>query len=192
MKKCLSQAGRAIGLGITALALSGCATQSLWEQGSVSAFNEPAPESHVRLYQARGKNDVLVVYEEFSERKAAVRTRAYYLQENVPRLERWRRPHFVGAQEARHLKPIRTQVTTNEFAVSTGSELSALVSANGRTFTLCLNGEKVVEHELPVYDDGSGRVKQVLLTPVTLVADVTIVGGFLFLLAWSSGALNCL
>lgn len=192
MKKCLVQSSRAIGLGIIAITLAGCATKSLWEQGSVSAYNEPAPEARVRLYQARGKSDVLVVYEEFSERKAAVRTRAYYLQENAARLERRRRPHFVGAQEARTLDPIRTQVATNEVAVLTGPELAAVVSPNGRTFTLCVNGEKVGEHELPVYDDGSGRVKQVLLTPVTVVVDVTIAGGFLFLWAWSMGAFNCL
>ena len=185
------QVVRAAGLGIVVFTLGGCATKSLWEQGSVAAFNEPAPEARVRLYQARGRSDVLVVYEEFSERKAAVRTRAYYLQENASRLEHRRAPHFVGAKEARSLEPIQMQVTTNKASVLTGAELSALVNANGRAFTLWLNGEKIGEHELPVYDDGSGSVKRVLWTPAAVVADATIVGGALFLWAWSSGALNC-
>lgn len=192
MKKILLQWARGAGFSLVVLTLGGCATQSLWEQGRVTAFNEPAPEARLRLYQAPGKSDVLVVYEEFSERKAAVRTRAYFLQENASRVAHRQRPHFVGAEAARWLEPVQLQVATNKAPVLSGPELAALVNANGRNFTLWLNGEAVGEHELPVYDDGSGYVKRVLWTPATVVADATIVGGCLFLWAWSSGALNCL
>ena len=33
------------------------------------------------------------------------------------------------------------------------------------------------KYELPVYADASGRVKQVKLTPITVAAEMTIVGG---------------
>ena len=50
------------------------------------------------------------------------------------------------------------------------------------------------EYELPVYRDASGRVKQVLLTPVAVTADATIVGGVAAYIClpglWTS--LNCL
>lgn len=190
MKRILLRHCRAAGLALLLFVLGGCATKSLWERGSVTAFNEPAPETRLRLYQAPARQDVLVVYEEFSERKASVRTRAYFLQENLRRLEQRRAPRFVGADAARGLNPILFQSAATNRPSASGAELTALVNTNGRTFTLWLNGERVGDHDLPVYDDGSGRVKRVLLTPATVVADATLVGGFLFLWAWSHGALN--
>ena len=175
--------------GLAVLAASGCATKQLWERGSVSAFNEPAPEPRLRLYQVPPRQDVLVVYEEFSERKAKVRTRAYFLKESTPLIEHGRRPHFVDAASARKLEPLSAERVDNKRIRPTQPGLCAMVITNDRNFTLWLDGQSVSDHELPVYDDGSGRVKQVLLTPVTVVADLTIVGGCLFLLAWSSGSL---
>lgn len=190
MKKILLRNRRAAGVALLLLLLGGCATKSLWERGSVSAFNEPAPETRLRLYQAPSRQDVLVVYEEFSERKASVRTRAYFLQENFRRMEQGHTPRFVAAEAARGLHPILFQSTATNVPSVSGAELTALVNTNGRTFSLWLNGERVGDHDLPVYDDGSGRVKRVLLTPATVVADATIVGGCLFLWAWSAGFLN--
>jgi len=54
------------------------------------------------------------------------------------------------------------------------------------------------KYELPVYADASGGVKQVQLTPITVAADMTIVGGVVLCYclsaalpaAWTS--LNCL
>jgi hypothetical protein len=43
---------------------------------------------------------------------------------------------------------------------------------------------------MPVYNDGWGRTDRIALTPVAVVADLTIVGGFLFLEFWSVGGLN--
>jgi hypothetical protein len=48
----------------------------------------------------------------------------------------------------------------------------------------------VATYDLPVYQDLSGRLKQVAITPIAVAADLTIVGGFLFVWVWSSGGLN--
>ena len=74
----------------------------------------------------------------------------------------------------------------------TNAGLYAVVGTNGTDFSLRSGEEIVGSYELPIYEDASGKTKQVLLTPVAVVADLTIIGGFLFLWAWSEGALNCI
>ena len=64
-----------------------------------------------------------------------------------------------------------------------GGGFYAVASTNGQAFTLNSAGKELGAYELPVYRDASGRVKQVLLTPVTVAADLTIVGGILALAA---------
>jgi hypothetical protein len=54
----------------------------------------------------------------------------------------------------------------------------AVLSSKMNRFEVYRKGHKFVgEYELPVYPTQAGTVKRVLLTPFTLTADVTIVGG---------------
>jgi hypothetical protein len=39
-----------------------------------------------------------------------------------------------------------------------------------------------------VYADASGRAKQIALTPLAVVADLTILGGFVFIWYWAGRA----
>ena len=58
---------------------SGCATQALWDNENLEAVKEPADKPNLRLFDAKRHDDLLVVYDEYSERSNGVRTRAYWL-----------------------------------------------------------------------------------------------------------------
>jgi hypothetical protein len=71
--------------------------------------------------------------------------------------------------------------------------LYAIASTNGNGFTLYSASKELGSYELPVYRDASGRTKQVLLTPLTVTADVTIIGGLLavYFSPWLLPGLSC-
>ena len=54
----------------------------------------------------------------------------------------------------------------------------AVISTNTQSFTIYSN-EQGTNHDLPVYNDGWGRTDRIALTPVAVVADLTIIGGYL-------------
>jgi hypothetical protein len=55
------------------------------------------------------------------------------------------------------------------------------VSTNGHNFVLFVDGQKFSAQALPTFEDGSAQAKQIALTPLALVCDVTIIGGYLFM-----------
>lgn|GEM_PF-6807000 len=66
----------------------------------------PAVPNELELFQARDGGDILVVYNEASERRDSVRRRAYYLQANESLIQHRRRPHFVKVSLKNGLEPI--------------------------------------------------------------------------------------
>lgn len=62
-----------------------------------------------------------------------------------------------------------------------------VVATNQQSFMLHASDGATSRHDLPTYNDGRGRMEKIALTPVTVTLDLTIVGGYLFLLAWSEG-----
>ena len=85
---------------------SGCVTKALWDNGNLEAVKEPAGNVNLRLFAAKRPDDVLVVYDEYSERSDATRTRAYWLHENQARVDQRRAPHFASTHLTRHLPPV--------------------------------------------------------------------------------------
>jgi len=154
-------------LCLLACGLSGCATSALWENHAFDGFNEPARPANLKVFKTQG--DWLVQYDEVNENNERIRRRAYYLKPNRD-LGR-RKPRFVKVAKSLSFPPAHV-----------------VVSADGRRFTLYDEAANLGTYELPVYPAQSGRVKQVLLTPCTLVADATIVGGVIALYWWSAGA----
>jgi hypothetical protein len=65
--------------------------------------------------------------------------------------------------------------------------LCAVVATNKQSFTLYQNHSIVGSYQLPVYNDGKGRAAKIALTPVAVGADLTIVGGYVAYLYFSSG-----
>jgi hypothetical protein len=155
---------------------SGCATRALWTKTSLDAWNEPADEAQLRVYDSPKRRDLLVVYEEYSERHDSLRTRAYWLQANAQRIEQRQRPDFVSVHAARGLAPV--PVFTNA-PVETPSTGYALLSTNHYFLLIRVGDQRDGSHLLPVYNDGVGQSARIALTPVTVVADATIVGGII-------------
>jgi len=181
---------RVISLLTLIVSASGCTTASLWKGGDLEAWNEPAYQSNVRLYCTPSTNDFLVVYDEYHERSGKACTRAYWLNENQNRVAERHTPHFVSTNLVSCLRSV--PVFTSFSDEINLPRPCALVETNGQSFTLYpATGEKS-RHDLPFYNDGKGKPEKILLTPVAVTADLTIVGGvvgYICLEAWAqSGA----
>lgn len=158
----------------------GCATNALWNKTALDAWNEPADTANLRLYRASKQKDVLVVYDEYSERSDRTYTRAYWLGKNQKQVQERLRPHFVSVEVARGLSPVPIFPAQNSIARNSAPVFYAIASMNGQLFTIYSNNQTANSHELPAYNDGKGLAARIVLTPVTVVADITIVGGYLW------------
>ena len=159
---------------------SGCVTKALWTNDNLEAFKEPSCPNHLRLYRFDEKQDLLVVYDEYSERSDRIRTRAYLLDQNKTRLGEKRAPHFVSTKLTNNL------VSVPVFnSIPNEAKLSLYAVANELdSFTIYSAAHEISSHDLPVYNDGKGRVEKVILTPASATADLTVVGsviGFWYL-----------
>jgi hypothetical protein len=57
-----------------------------------------------------------------------------------------------------------------------------VVQENNQRFGIYGQGSRLIgEYELPTYPTSAGTVKRVLLTPITITLDATVVGGCAFL-----------
>ena len=160
------------------LLTGGCATHALWTKAQLDDWNEPATDSKLQLFDASRQKDFLVVYDEYSERHDSTRTRAYFLNQNEKRVEQGRKPWFVGAQLSRELPPVPVLTALPLANTNSPPAIFAIVSTNRQSFTI-YRDEQRTNHDLPVYNDGWGRTDRIALTPVAVVADLTIVGGCL-------------
>jgi hypothetical protein len=165
---------------------SGCVTHHLWTESHLDEWNQAAGDPHLRLFEDQSRHDLLVVYDEYSDRHETTRTRAYLLQQNEPQLGRHSRPRFVSVNCSQGLPAVPIFGTQ---PVIPPGRTYAVSATNSPSFTVFSGGGKAgTDHELPVYNDGVGRAERIALTPVTATMDATIIGGavgvaWLYLLA---------
>lgn len=173
--------------------LSGC-TSALWEKERFARCHWPANPPNLRLFYSEPARDVLAEYDEVSEGTTTVQRRAYWLERNALAVASDRQPRFISFTNAPGL--VVVPVTDNLAAPppSAYHGLYAVVSTNGQSFSLGLGQKEPTVYGLPVYYAGSGqRTKQVLLTPFAVATDLTLVGGVVFVIAFSHiGADRCL
>jgi hypothetical protein len=157
---------------------AGCATPLVWQDNQFARFHEPADPANLKLYYSTQIRQVLVEYDDIRDSDGATKRRAFWLESNADRLNERRQPHFVPLKKDKGLAaiPFRPE-SAGILAVASSDDLAAVVSAKGTSFTLYCGNKVVGDYNLPAYRDASGRIKQVLLTPPAVVADVTIVGG---------------
>jgi len=172
-------------LGATLALTSGCATSALWEEDRFAQFREPASLPNLRAFQSHAGDDVLVCYDEVREDDSGLRSRAYWLAADHEPVKNPYKPRFISVKKSAGLASIPVLEFTATNAPLAG--LHVITSSDAHEFQLRSDECDLVEYELPVYQETSGRVKQVLLTPFAFAADLTIVGGCLFLVAWSEG-----
>src|ERR1700722_10201519 len=93
---------------------SGC-TNMLWQSSDWDC--KPANNPNLLVYNVARQKDLLVVYNEFSERNKAIHTRAYLLYKNQGRVALQKRPYFVSIKLARGLPSVpifqSPQISTN-------------------------------------------------------------------------------
>lgn len=166
--------------------LSGCATPALWEGGRFARFHEPATPSNLQLFHSGQRKAVLVQYDETREGDGVIRRRAYWLEPGYEAMKNPSKPGFVSLKAARGLLPIPL-LDSPDAAHLTNSALYAIVTTNGVDFSLRSGERTIGSYELPVYADASGKTKQLLLTPLAVVADVTIIGGIIAVYCWPAG-----
>jgi hypothetical protein len=100
------------------------------------------------------------------------------LNQNGKRVEQGRKPRFFSAQLSRELPPVPAWETLPLANTNFSPAVYAVVSTNTQSFTIYFNGQGT-NHDLPVYNDGWGRTDRIALTPVAVLADLTIIGGCL-------------
>ena len=166
-------------LGLFLIILSnGCVTKALWNNPNLEAWNEPASNSGLRLFDAKPGHDVLVVYDEYSERSGLTHTRAYWLNENQKLVAHGHAPHFVSTNSLVSLIPVPVFLATTDQTNSLAIPY-ALVETNWQSFTLYSETGPKGPLDLPVYNDGKGKVEKFFITPAAVTADLTIVGAIL-------------
>jgi hypothetical protein len=173
---------------LTLLLANGCATPALWNDGNLEACKEPAGNPNLRLFDATRRNDVLVVYDEYSERNDKVHTQAYWLGKNQARMDQQHAPHFASTKLMDDLPAVPVFTGSTPGVTNTAPPLYAVMGTNQQSFTLYARGHPMGSHDLPVYNDGWGHVIKAGLTPVAVTADITIIGGVVG--CWCAAALG--
>ena len=182
----MRQQALAIALLLPLLA-GGCVTHKLWTESQLDEWNEPTGNPNLHVFRDERQNDLLVTYEEFSDRRETDRTRAFFLYKNQSRLQSQGRPHFVNLGASRGLTPVQLFFSTP----TNPPVLFCTVSETNRaSFTIFLAGRPMGTYALPMYDDGWGRVERIAWTPFAVTADLTIIGGYLGCIWISGGGLG--
>jgi len=156
---------------------NGCATKALWETDGLEAWKQPTSDPGLRLFAAKQSDDILVVYDEYSERNDSLHRRAYWLNKNQKTIDDRRAPHFVDLNASAGCAAVPVVLaSTNQITLPPPY---AVVATNGQSFTLHLGNGLSESHDLPCYNDHKGKVEKLALMPIANVADATILGGFL-------------
>ncbi|HEY5041469.1 MAG TPA: hypothetical protein VIK53_05645 [Verrucomicrobiae bacterium] len=163
------------------LLAGGCVTHKLWTDSQLDAWNEPADDPNLRLFRDGRRNDLLVVYDEHSERHNKTRARAFFLFQNQKLLQQANHPHFVNVNSSCGLTSVPVFFST---PTNFPEQFCEVTKTNGQNFTVFSAGQWTVSYQLPVYDDGLGKYERAAWTPLAVTADLTIVGGVLAIWCW--------
>jgi hypothetical protein len=162
--------------GLLALYIAlGCGcTSALWEKDTFARRYQPANPTGLHLFYSEKRQDILVQYTESKNGNTNARTRCYWLEPNTSRVSEGKKPRFISVKAAIGLTPIPVGETAPCPAGQT--QLYALARLDDSYFTLFSGEETMDRFNLPNYAGSSQRVKQILLTPVVLVIDATMIG----------------
>jgi hypothetical protein len=165
-------------LGLCLLTLgNGCVTKNLWESNGLEAWKQPDASPNLHLFAARQPADILIVYDEYSERRGVTHTRAYWLSQNDKIIRNGHAPHFVKPESAAGCATIPVFLTTTNEINSPPPY--AVLAGNGQSFTLHSPNGLVGSYGLPYYNDGKGKYEKFMMTPLATAADITIVGAII-------------
>jgi hypothetical protein len=166
------------------LLLTGCETVEkhsltyrVWDNDDWRKWSEPAPNPNLALSESPNYTDVLVQYDAFSEKHSKVERHAYYLHPSQARIEAGTKPELVKPSEADGMKPIPVLLTQGALTNQPSKPPAyAVVTREGRGFTLYRSMGSESAFELPVYVETSGTPTRVVLTPFAVAGDTVMVG----------------
>ena len=163
-------------LSVAALAWlgAGCMTNKLWNDGSMVHSHFPAIPPNLTIYRAEHGDDLLVEYDEACDYNESLVRRAYWLMANQGRIQEKQKPHFVSLSTDKNLQTIPVHLAGCQG--SGGALPCAYCSTNGATLTVVFENAHEEDYELPRYADSTGATKKVLLTPLAVATDATVVG----------------
>lgn len=177
-----------------ALALTGCQTfeehsltGKLWSDPSLTDYYEPSGTPTLKSFQRPPGPRLLVAYDERREKDSSVRRRAFFLPENTEALAAQRKPTFTRPAPA---------VGWTEVPVVTAGQptpaapLYLTLTADNKSFTIVRHGVSAGPYQLPTYVDPSSTAFRVVVTPLAVAADVTVVAvvcGVVGLYAYAHG-----
>jgi hypothetical protein len=159
---------------------SGCTSQ-LWDQKTFAHRYQPADPNNLHLFYSSKRQDILVQYDELKDPENTIRTRSYWLGQNILQANPDREPHFVSAKQSRGLTPIPIIETPPPATLSDSLKIYGVARRDDGFFTLYSGNAPPDLYELPKYKDPTQRVKQIALTPLTLGVDTTVSAGLLFI-----------
>ena len=149
-------------------------THQLWNNQSFHDFKMAACDPQVQLFADERQSDVLVIYDEMRENDGSVRRRAFFANRNLDRIREGRKPHFVGLNASRGLKPIPVIRSDPDGAIPSAG-LAVVMTDGSHELLLYSDGRKVGTVGLPAYASNGG-FKKTLLTPLAVTGDTLIVG----------------
>jgi hypothetical protein len=160
---------------LLSLFAGGC-TSELWDQKTFAHRYQPADPSNLRLFYSEKREDILVQYDELEDPENTIRTRSYWLGQNMLRENPDREPHFVSAKKSSGLIPIPISEVPPTNALSDSLKFYAVARRDDGFFTLYSGNGPPDPYELPKYKDPTQKVKQIALTPLPVGVDVTAFG----------------
>jgi hypothetical protein len=150
---------------------SGCVTGKVWESEKLTVFREAAKPSRLEVRLDERKKDYLVSYDETADNADSIMRRSYYLHANLERTSDVKKPFFADRLVVEEL------LATSPLASSPGEGGARYISISANdTFTIHDGARADGPHSLPVYKSRNGTITKIALTPLAVVADVTVVG----------------
>lgn len=162
------------------LALCGCQcvqdhsyTYNVWHGGTFFVPHSPAPAPRLAVGEAPAQHDFVVSYDEQADRTGAITRRSYLARANSDACRRGRMPRFLA------------ESVTNAFALPVNPPQPVLprVTATNDFFTIHTAAENIGPERLPAYAESSGAAAKILLTPLAVVGDATVLA---FILAFQA------
>jgi hypothetical protein len=125
------------------------------------------------------KGDVLALYDELSPGRDNPRRRACLLLENSDRIKSVKKPKFVNVAATNGVIAIPLYAQAAD--VPAGIGVYARTNSTGNRVTIFRDDLRWHDDfDLPAYRCWITSAKRVTLTPLTVVLDITIIGGYLY------------
>ena len=152
-------------------------TYRLWDNDDLRKWSEPAPNPNLALFEATQGADILVQYDAMSEKHSAVVRRSYYLQQNAERIAAGKKPKLIQGSVSDGMRPVPVLPAQGAASHPPSAFPSyAVVTNEGRAFTLYRPPESGATFDFPVYLETSGTPTRLMLTPLAVAGDTVMVG----------------